>query len=362
MMLRTALLLFFLAQAPALAQPPPFTLQWVHGRCVGCRLVFQLGRLQVLSDAEAWATGTQVGISGGHVSQSSSVLHTSDGGRTWKRLKDVETYGVDVEPAFWFLDARRGWVAWPTSWDAEEHLVRTLDGGRRWKKLPGNLEGSWVHLRFFDRRLGCAALSTAQGALFATTRDGGATWVLERTELTYPDVLSFLNPTLGWLGGSSAEGSRQIPRLLRTTDGGRTWRGASFPDKVQGNPHDLFFLDALHGWLVLWNTDDLGSALLQTADGGRTWIRSPESSFQGRDRYLGAVRFVSAQVGFALMEEKRRDAPEGSPGKAALFSTRDGGQSWKRFPLPTAARSCQVVHGEVWCSSGMSLLKIRPNP
>jgi photosystem II stability/assembly factor-like uncharacterized protein len=245
-------------------------------------MAFQLGRFQFLSETEAWATGSVSAVSGktaesgGHLSESATVLHTADGGRTWRRLEGVETYGVDVVPAFWFIDARRGWVAWPTSWTAEDHLVRSHDGGHRWKNLPIDLEGTFVHLRFFDAQVGCAALSTSHGARFAVTRDGGAKWTEEQTALTYPDALFFLNPTLGWMGGTSVDGRTSIPRLLRTTDGGRTWRGASFPDLVHGNPHDLFFRDAEHGSLVLWNTDDRGSALLLTADGGQTWKQTPQ--------------------------------------------------------------------------------------
>lgn len=362
---RLALLLFFLIQTAPWAQPPspPFALRWVHGQCVGCRLAFELGRFQFLNETEAWATGSVISVSGetaesgGHVSQSSTMLHTSDGGRTWRRLKSVETYGVDVDPAFWFIDARRGWVAWPTAWTAEDHLVRSDDGGRSWRKLAVATDGTFVHLRFFDAQVGCAALSTSGGARFAVTRDGGVKWTQQNgVELTYPDVLFFLNPTLGWLGGTSRPGRTFLPRLLRTTDGGQTWRGASFPDTVHGDPHDLFFRDAEHGSLVLWNTDDHGSALLQTADGGQTWTQTAERSFQGSNNYLDAVRFLSAQVGFALMTKVR----ETSASLAALFSTRDGGRSWQRFALPKRVQSCEVVHGEVWCSAGMDVLKISP--
>jgi photosystem II stability/assembly factor-like uncharacterized protein len=156
----------------------------------------------------------------------------------------------------------------------------------------------------------------------------------------------------------AASRPKLVPRLLRTTDGGQTWGGAAFPDQIHGDPHDLFFRDAEHGSLVLWNTDDGGSALLLTADGGQTWQQAPERSFQGSKHYLEAVRFLSEQVGFALMTEARGT----SAAQSAVFSTRDGGRSWQRFALPSPVQSCEVVRGELWCSAGMDLLKIQPRP
>jgi hypothetical protein len=44
--------------------------------------------------------GYYIVLSDGHVSQSSIVLHTANGGKTWMPVPDIETYGLEVEPAF----------------------------------------------------------------------------------------------------------------------------------------------------------------------------------------------------------------------------------------------------------------------
>jgi photosystem II stability/assembly factor-like uncharacterized protein len=43
---------------------------------------------------------------------------------------------------------------------------------------------------------------------------------------------------------------------------------------------DVFFLDRLHGWVVVWYVDTVRARLYRTSDGGRTW-RSVEVASHG---------------------------------------------------------------------------------
>jgi photosystem II stability/assembly factor-like uncharacterized protein len=325
---------------------------------------FQLGQVQFIDALEGWAVGFVVSLSEIHLSQSSTILHTADGGMTWRPLESVETYGVDVEPAFCFIDKQRGWIAWQRP-DAEDRLIQTEDRGRRWRNLHARLEGTLVHLQLFDSRLGVAALSTSNGAHFAGTTNGGITWKDQPVDLPYPDVLLFLNRNIGWYGGSR-NASFFTPRLFLTNNGGESWREASFPENTHGIPHDLFFVRPEHGWLVLWNagTRNAGSALLESTDGGETWTVSRVSALVGADRRVNAVRFLSEKVGFVIVGEPLAESEESgilspSTDNAAVLSTVDGGETWQTLALPAAVQSCQVVGGEVWCTSRMDVLKIR---
>src|SRR5437868_14314842 len=76
------------------------TVEMVHGRCGGCERPFQLGELQFLDVLEGWAVGSAVSVFTGHISQYSSILHTTAGGSTCAALKSVDAYGVAVDPAF----------------------------------------------------------------------------------------------------------------------------------------------------------------------------------------------------------------------------------------------------------------------
>lgn len=342
------------------------SVQQVRGRCVGCERQYQLGHFQFVTPLEGWATAFEIVVSGGHVSQNSGVLHTSNAGKTWTPVAGVETYGVDGEPAFWFISAREGWIGWMTTSEDLDHLTRTANGGRRWLELTATTPGTWVHLRFFDPGLGYAAVSTQDGPQFGITRDGGETWRFRseprQAGLRYPDVMFFLNPQVGWIGGATTQGSDFRPRLVRTVDGGDTWQAASFPPSVKGNPHDLFFLDADRGWLVLW--DAPGTALLRTTDGGRTWTEESTWLSPEHGSFLYAVRYLSARVGLLFVGETIADDASSSAGKgdSAVLATLDAGRTWSRYDLPAPVQWCEVVGDEVWCSSGMDVLKIRVQP
>jgi photosystem II stability/assembly factor-like uncharacterized protein len=338
----------------AAEQPPTPLVESVKGRCVGCDRPYQLSHFQFVSGNEAWATGLFVVVSESHVSQYSTVLRTIDGGATWRQVKrDIETYGVDVEPSFSFIGPRQGWIGWTTTSTPFVHLIRTSDAGRTWRSLPADALFALGALRFFNSSLGYAVASQVDGPQFAVTRDGGATWALRDDPLVralrFPDAVFFLTPQTGWMGGTAVEedGRALRPHMIRTVDGGSTWQEASFPQQIGRNPIDLFFLDSNRGWLILWNSNP--STLMKTTDGGRTWSEDSRwiqaASPNDAPR---AVRFVSQQFGVLVVGD-------------AVLTTADGGTSWRR----TVGRvgdvaSCEVVAESVWCVSGMDLLKVGP--
>ena len=139
--------------------------------------------------------------------------------------------------------------------------------------------------------------------------------------------------------------------MLRTTDGGRRWHETGVNDEGLWTHLRLFDTQ----------TGQHASALLQTTDGGRTWTKRFEAGVAAPNTYFNSVRFLSDQIGFVFAYERADgQSPESSKSEGAFFSTRDGGLSWTRVPLKAAVNSCQVVNGEVWCSSGMNILKLKP--
>lgn len=325
----------------------------VHGRCAECPPGYELGDFQFLTPAVGWADASVIAVANGHVSQYTRVVHTADGGRTWRAVHRVETYGVDIEPAFWFTTPQDGWLAWMTNNEPLNHFRRTLDGGRTWRTVSSDLPGLPVHLRFFDARTGCVAVSAIDGPRFGTTTTGGSAWLFRKdplvSSLGYPDVLFFLNSKTGWLGGRT---------LLRTSDGGASWQDGRLPPDIGGQFQefrDLFFLDPDHGWAIGWNEGT--SVLIRTDDGGRTWIRMAQQPSRAAG-LLDAVRFVSLTSGVAFLGPIE-DAGGHLQGRAQMLTTADGGQSWQPHELPRAVQSCQVMSGEVWCTLGMDMIHVR---
>jgi photosystem II stability/assembly factor-like uncharacterized protein len=98
-------------------------------------------------------------------------------------------------------------------------------------------------------------------------------------------------------------------QLLRTTDGGVTWRTSLItPQELVFR--ELFFLDTQQGWLA-----GVDGRLFHTTDGARTWNPLPPSPVRGP---LG-TQFLTPSVGFVLETDGRR----------VLFRTSDGGRSWQ---------------------------------
>ena len=113
----------------------PFTVSWTEGRCVGCQVAENLEGVRFLSRKEAWGIG--FGYPPGPPSAGNYILvHTTDGGRTWKELAQTTQYAGP--PSFWFADSTHGWFG---CWNvpcavAETKLFRTSDAGEHWEREP----------------------------------------------------------------------------------------------------------------------------------------------------------------------------------------------------------------------------------
>jgi photosystem II stability/assembly factor-like uncharacterized protein len=150
-----------------------FELSWTKGRCPGCRIAVGLARVQFISRRDIWAVGT-AGEPGEGI-----VVHSADAGRTWREVSRTRQYPADPDgpPAFWFLDAMRGWIAWWNAADDEPKIISTRDGGQHWREVS---QESLQRIRMADDSRG---YGTEAGSFFLTN-DGGRSWM----ETRIPDV------------------------------------------------------------------------------------------------------------------------------------------------------------------------------
>jgi len=312
----------------------PFTLNWTKGECVGCETADELGRIQFVSRSEAWAVGYTYGPPGSQGSGDFIVVHTSDAGHTWRELRQTRQHAGDVDgpPAFSFVDASRGWIAWWNPAD-EPKMIRTRDGGQHWQDVSGEFVQKLV---FFDDSHGYGAEVTK----FLHTDNGGRHWTeTQIPDLRFIDRMFFLTPEIGWLAGTDGKDFF----VFRTTNGGRDWdESRTAPPKELGELRDLFFLNQNRGWLITWQINDGGTYLYSTEDGGKTWVPERDLSFQGKGKWMGVVRFSSERNGFIF----ERD------GANSLLYTTDGGAHWSKQAVPHAILDCQVFEGDLLCGGG----------
>ncbi|MEU9310753.1 oxidoreductase [Streptomyces sp. NPDC048256] len=151
-----------------------------------------------------------------------------------------------------------------------------------------------------------------------------------------------------WVSGT--EGT-----VLRTTDGGESWRNVSPPGAADLQFRDIEAFDARRA-VVLAIGEGEASRVYRTEDGGTTWTES----FRNTDAraFYDCLTFFDRRHGLAMSDPV--------DGKFRILSTGDGGRSWKVLPndgMPAAldgeagfaaGGQCLVASGtkDVWLATG----------
>ncbi|MFC7816012.1 MULTISPECIES: WD40/YVTN/BNR-like repeat-containing protein [unclassified Streptomyces] len=151
-----------------------------------------------------------------------------------------------------------------------------------------------------------------------------------------------------WVAGSRGT-------VLRTTDGGDTWRNVSPPGAGGLEFRDVEAFDARRA-VVLAIGEGEASRVYRTDDGGATWTES----FRNTDprAFYDCLTFFDRRHGLAMSDPV--------DGKFRILSTSDGGRSWKVLPsrgMPAAQNGeagfaasgqCLVSSGpkDVWLATG----------
>jgi len=244
------------------------TMSWLHS-------------IYFLDQNHGWVAGS-----------SGTLLETTDGGTTWSK---VSTTTRDTLRDVCFVDNHIGWLVaerdvykLKTNDEARSYLLHTDDGGLTWRAIY--LEGfdtnaRLVRLMFTDASNGWVFGET--GVIFAT-HDSGASWT-RQTPPTKHLLLggAFLDNATGWLVGAGAT-------IIRTSNSGATWQSTTLSSEANVRFNAASFIDRRFGWAV-------GSSgrVFATVDGGRAWIAQRSNV----DSDLMDVRFVSATEGWVAGSE-----------------------------------------------------------
>jgi photosystem II stability/assembly factor-like uncharacterized protein len=169
-----------------------------------------------------------------------------------------------------FINPSTGWILEDLD-DFQFAVLGTVDAGQHWRPEllePTILQGEYM--RFFDAEHGVVSTVGGDPQVY-TTQDGGRHW--RRHVVNEPDAFaisaSFSDPLHGWeLMGAGSVVPSTSPVLMRTSDGGATWKrlGATVPAMAQ--PFAVSFGDPMHGWL---DTVADTPVAYSTEDGGATW-------------------------------------------------------------------------------------------
>jgi photosystem II stability/assembly factor-like uncharacterized protein len=273
-----------------------------------------------------------------------TIYRTGDGGRTWQRVRVLAwDHGQ-----FSFVDPQHGWAV-PIVGE-ETGLVVTSDGGSHWTEVepqagePLALNEIGDGIQMVSPDVGWAQRGWGEPVL--RTADGGRTWRDASPQLEGYAIrdLAVLEANTAWLT-LDPEASDTIS-LARTTDGGATWTvlGGGLPPPVA----DIWFEDRSNGWIILFEEVAAGTRsiyFLETRDGGVTWVNPPfvpnqpfiEPHYEGYPVALAVGAMTGDQVyidhaRIVILPGILDDNP--GVGCVVLKMTTDLGQTWRDLALP----------------------------
>ena len=282
------------------------------------------------SERVVWASGA-----GG------TVIRTADGGDTWSRLTVPDSASLDFRDID-AVDERTAYVLSIGNGDASR-IYKTTDAGRSWQLQFRNTDPRAFYdaMSFADARRGFAFSDSIDGRMqLVATTDGGTNWkpvagglpaALEN-EGAYAASgtnLAIVGPRI-WIGTS-------LSRVVRSTDGGRTWdvTATPIPSSASAGIFSIAFADRDHGLVVGGDFKVVSAAVDNaaiTSDGGTSWtLVKGLSGFRSAAAFLPSLPTTVVAVG-----------PSG-----ADYSS-DRGRSWTPIPGPgfhtlTAVRGTRTV-------------------
>jgi photosystem II stability/assembly factor-like uncharacterized protein len=281
----------------------------------------RLRGVSAVSERVAWASGA-----------GSTVLRTTDGGQRWQKL-NVTTETLDFRD----IDAVDAQIAYVMSIGngPDSRIYKTTDAGNTWNLQFRNDDPKAFldAMSFWDANHGIAFGDSVDKQFYIlTTSDGGRTWSRVSTTDLPPAQgnegafaasgtnIAVFGKTHAWIGTGAATKSR----VLRTSDGGRTWQVADTP-LASGPSSGIFsiaFRDPKHGVIAggdYRKEQEAVDNLAVTSDGGITW-----TLVQGLSGFRSVVAYVPGTKTPTLI----------ALGPSGGDYSWDDGRTWKQIDGP----------------------------
>ena len=222
-------------------------------------------------------------------------------------------------------------IAWVSG--SGSTVLRTIDGGVNWQKLTVTAET--LDFRDIDAIDAQTAYILSAGNGPATriykTTDAGKTWTMQFKSddpKAFLDAMSFWDANHGVVFGDSVDGQLYI---MTTADGGRVWSrvpAANLPPALQNegafaaSGTNIALFGKSHAWIGTGGAAK--SRVLRSSDGGRSWQVADTPLASGQSAGIFSIAFRDAKHGVVAGGDYRKE----QEAVDNLAMTSDGGITW----------------------------------
>lgn len=254
------------------------------------------------------------------------VFMSSDFGNTWtKRTPPVKAN--DVVRYINFFDAMVGVVGTD---DGEVYLTR--DQGVTWSFIRQvSSVGAIAFLGSPDNII--ISCHAANGEM-VSTRDGGATWLVQSLGTYTPDVKALLGSSaVALVGYKPAVGNSEL-HLMKTIDYGVTWTALPGVMDFDTYSFDVDPCDPQFVYVVNEDgsvTRDFMAQIYRSTDGGNSWLISDQQPIPGSSEYYSGSIWLSGNAIFIQTVAN------------GIMRSTDKGLSWTYIGGPSATFDTRLV-------------------
>lgn len=290
---------------------------------------------------------------GWYINGYGKIFNTQDGGKTWtKQLEQQGTFFRTVE----FINKNVGFAGtvgteyFPNVTDTIP-LYGTKDGGKTWK--PINYSGPYVkglcamdvvkeeyvnHGKLDYRYHIYAVGRVGSPANFMVSHDSGETWesksMNEDCKMLF-DIKMF-NKNIGFACAASSEDiTKANAVILKTTDGGETWKKVYQSKRPYELTWKASFPSEKMGYVTIqsYNPDPnvKQQRVAKTIDGGETWTEI--NLVQDHQARQFGVGFITENHGYVGTVHSG-------------YETRDGGETWTPVDMGMACNKIKIYKDE----------------
>lgn len=285
----------------------------------------------------------------------SLISKTTDGGNTWSTTNlyrpvsgdDSLSYDEHETDSFvdtrvgirsiHFRDANYGYAVGGTFSGWKRSILFTSNGGVTWENKYFNDEQTGL-LSVFVNNSGIGLAVGYFGVIYST-EDLGFSWsqILSGTQSSWTGdritSVFMVNESVGWAAGAR-KGSQIYPMILKTTNGGKTWK--TIFEKTNNwyrYVTDIFFVNENIGWASISD-----HSTYKTTDGGISWEISPYT--------FDKIFFIDQDTGW------------GAHSVLGIYKSTNGGINWVQKSSISSKSIYFSNTGNGWAvGTGGSILK-----